>query len=256
MKYQELHSFHGQMSESFLTAAFLSMSGGLQDAYTYLFRGEVFANAQTGNIVLLSNNLIVGNWPMVVRYFVPLAFFALGVAAAELIRERFQKVQKIHWRQLVLIVEIALLLVVGFLPNKVDLLANAMVSFACAMQVQAFRKVDGSFFASTMCIGNLRSGVEAVCIYHQKHRPLDRNHAAHYFGIILMFALGAGLGGRMIPILGAGVIWISCVLLLVGLCLMFIQADEETLKNAQSHCEKCQQHVHNADNQKSTKKSL
>ena len=29
---------HKQMSESFLTAAFLSVSGGLQDAYTYIFR--------------------------------------------------------------------------------------------------------------------------------------------------------------------------------------------------------------------------
>ena len=40
------------MSESFLTAGFLSLSGGLQDAYTYMSRGKVFANAQTGNIVL------------------------------------------------------------------------------------------------------------------------------------------------------------------------------------------------------------
>ena len=39
----------GQMSESFLTAVFLSLSGGLQDAYTYLFRGKGFANAQTQN---------------------------------------------------------------------------------------------------------------------------------------------------------------------------------------------------------------
>ena len=39
---------HKQMSESFLTATFLSVSGGLQDAYTYIFRGKVFANAQTG----------------------------------------------------------------------------------------------------------------------------------------------------------------------------------------------------------------
>ena len=54
-------SHHGQMSESFLTAVFLSLSGGLQDAYTYLFRGKVFANAQTGNIVLLSANLGVMN---------------------------------------------------------------------------------------------------------------------------------------------------------------------------------------------------
>lgn len=46
-----------QMSESFLTAAFLSVSGGLQDMYTYISRGHVFANAQTGNIVLLSQHI-------------------------------------------------------------------------------------------------------------------------------------------------------------------------------------------------------
>lgn len=53
---------HGQMSEAFLTAALLSVSGGLQDAYTYIARGQVFANAQTGNNVLLSQNLFSGNW--------------------------------------------------------------------------------------------------------------------------------------------------------------------------------------------------
>ena len=45
---------HGQMSEAFITALFLSVSGGLQDVYTYLYRGKVFANAQTGNIVLIN----------------------------------------------------------------------------------------------------------------------------------------------------------------------------------------------------------
>ena len=30
----------GQMSDSFLMAAFIIMSGGLQDAYTYLCRGK------------------------------------------------------------------------------------------------------------------------------------------------------------------------------------------------------------------------
>ena len=49
-----LRNHHGQMSESLLTASFIILSGGLQDAYTYLCRGKVFANAQTGNIVLCS----------------------------------------------------------------------------------------------------------------------------------------------------------------------------------------------------------
>ena len=154
-------SHHGQMSESFLTAVFLSLSGGLQDAYTYLFRGKVFANAQTGNIVLLSANLMDGNWERVLHYLVPLCAFALGVLTAEKMRERFREMRTLHWRQLVVLGEGLLLFLVGFLPQEQNLLANAIVSFACAMQVQAFRKVDGYAFASTMCIGDLRSGVEA-----------------------------------------------------------------------------------------------
>lgn len=146
---------HKQMSEAFITAAFLSVSGGLQDAYTYICRGKVFANAQTGNIVLLSQNLFERNFNAAIHYLVPLLFFAFGVAAAELIRQKYQKSTIIHWRQLVLITEILLLLLVGFLPGQWNLLANAMVSFSCAMQVQAFRKVNSYAFASTMCIGNL-----------------------------------------------------------------------------------------------------
>ena len=47
---------HGQMSDSFLMSAFIILSGGLQDAYTYCCRDKVFANAQTGNIVLMSTH--------------------------------------------------------------------------------------------------------------------------------------------------------------------------------------------------------
>ena len=42
------------MSEAFLNSAFLALSGGFQDAYTYNARNEVFCNAQTGNVVLMS----------------------------------------------------------------------------------------------------------------------------------------------------------------------------------------------------------
>ena len=129
-----------QMSESFRTAAFLSVSGGLQDAYTYIFRDKVFANAQTGNIVLLSQCIANRDLELSIHYIVPLLFFAVGIAVAEIIHGKFKEARRLHWRQLVLIIEIALLFIVGFLPEKWNLLANAMVSFSCAMQVQAFRK--------------------------------------------------------------------------------------------------------------------
>ena len=74
----------GQMSEAFCTAMFLSLSGGLQDVYTYLFRGKVFANAQTGNIVLMAVHAFAGEWGRVLHYLVPLCFFALGAGLGSL----------------------------------------------------------------------------------------------------------------------------------------------------------------------------
>ena len=228
------HKHRGQMSEALLTAAFLSLSGGLQDAYTYIARGEVFANAQTGNIVLLSQNLFTGNWAKVPHYLVPLVFFALGIAASEGMRYRFQQARRIHWRQLVLLEEIVTLFAVGLMPASLNMLANAIVSFSCAMQVQAFRKVNGYAFASTMCIGNLRSGMDALVAFGHTHDKNALWKSLHYFAIIFIFALGAGIGTQCVGIFGERTIWLSCALLLVSLCFMFIKEElpeiEEELK--------------------------
>lgn len=219
-------SRNGQMSEAFCTAMFLSVSGGLQDVYTYLYRGKVFANAQTGNIVLCSVKLVEGDWSAVLHYLVPLCFFALGVFTAELLRQKFQQMQRLHWRQLVVLCEIVMLFVVGFFPQEWNLVANALVSLACAMQVQAFRKVNGYAFASTMCIGNLRSGTESLCAWWKYGAPQARKKAGRYFGVIGLFGIGAGAGGALLPRLGLGTIWISCALLTAAFVVMFVREEQ------------------------------
>ena len=123
------HKLRGQMSESMLTASFVILSGGLQDAYTYLCRGKVFANGQTGNIVLFSAYLFDGAWDQCLRYLVPVLSFMTGIFAAECIHRRFKAMEKVHWRQLILLAEIAVLFAVGFLPQTLNTVANALVSF-------------------------------------------------------------------------------------------------------------------------------
>ena len=220
----------GQMSEAFRTVMFLSASGGLQDAYTYIGRGKVFANAQTGNIVLMSQSLFDGDLSRFAHYFIPVLSFALGVAAAECIRLRWRQARRIHWRQLVVLAEIVLLFSVGFFPAGWDIGANALVSFACAMQVQAFRKVHGSPLATTMCIGNLRSGMDSLCAWLVGGNAKAFGKAVHYFAIIFLFALGAGIGSvALLPMAGRA-IWLSCLLLGVSFCLMFLKEDIEELE--------------------------
>ena len=198
-------------AERLFPVALLTLSGGLQDAYTYLRRGKVFANAQTGNIVLLGQSLFDGDWGRAARYLLPVLAFALGVAAAEAIRAR-----RPRWQRRVLLWEILLLFLVGFIPHSLDQLANALVSFSCAMQVQAFRKVEGFVFASTMCIGNLRSGMESLCAFLRTGDHQERRKAWLYFFLIFLFALGAEAGSLAAELLDLPAIWLSCVLLAVG----------------------------------------
>ena len=212
-----------QMSEAFLNSAFLALSGGFQDAYTYNARNEVFCNAQTGNVVLMSQHFMAGELTAGLGYFFPIIFFALGVWVAEKIQANYKYAQKLHWRQGVLLAEILILFTVGFLPTEYNMLANAMASFACAMQVQSFRKVNGYSYASTMCIGNLRSGTAALSVYFRGKKSKQLKQAMYYFGIILMFALGAGIGGNLSIRYGIRMIWVSCGFLMISFLLMFIE---------------------------------
>lgn len=209
-----------QTSESFRLSALLSFSGGLQDAYTYNVRDGVFANAQTGNVVLMSQNFMQGEWNKGLHYMLPLLSFAAGIFLAERIESRFKTGSKIHWRQIILFIEIAMLLAVGFMPTGLNMLANIMVSFSCAMQVQTFRKVHGYGYASTMCIGNLRSGTESLSQYFRTKEKGFLYKALHFFGIILIFATGAGIGGVLSAWFGIGTIWISPAILLVVVLMM------------------------------------
>ncbi len=216
---------NGQMSDAFRTALFVILSGGFQDAYTYCCRGEVFANAQTGNIVLLSSAFFVGEWGTVVKYLIPVVSFLVGTAAAELIHVRYKTCEKIHWRQIILIMEIVMLFGVGFMPQRINVLANALVSFVCAMQVQTFHKVRGHAYASTMCIGNMRSGVEALCAYFHVHDKAVLKKALTYFGVIAVFAVGAGIGTIITKTIGAKAIWLCCLLLFVSFGMMFVSEE-------------------------------
>lgn len=186
-----------QMSESFLNSAVLAVSGGFQDAYTYFTRDKVFSNAQTGNVVLMSQEFMAGNFIGGIKYLLPFFAFGLGVLVTEQINARYKMAKRIHWRQLIILIEIAILAIVGFIPHSLNMAATVLVSFSCAMQVQAFRKVNGFAYASTMCIGNLRSGTDALSSFLREKRKEPLIKAFHYYGIIFFFAVGAGIGGNL-----------------------------------------------------------
>ena len=214
-----------QMSDSFLLGILLAFCGGFQDAYTYVIRGNVFANAQTGNVVLMSANFIQCQWWNGLRYLLPIIAFAGGIFVVENIQYHFRNAKIIHWRQGILLLEMIIMFFVGFMPQALNLVANILVSFSCAMQVQTFRKVCKNPYASTMCIGNLRSGTESLSSYLRSRNSTELQKVKCYFGVILFFAIGAGIGNFLSIYLEEYTIWIIGVVL--AACFLLMELDRK-----------------------------
>jgi len=154
------------------------------------------------------------------HYLMPIFAFAVGILVAEQLSYRFKHSKKMHWRQMVVLLEIIILAGVAFIPTSYNMLANALVSMACAMQVQSFRKVNGYPYASTMCIGNLRSGTDSFSAFLRSHEKGALKKALHYYGIIFVFAIGAGVGGILSLKLGIRSILISSGILFIAFVMM------------------------------------
>ena len=205
-------------AERLATGLGLAVVGGFLDTYTYFTRGGVFANAQTGNLVLLGISAARGELYRAGQYLIPVLAFALGVVATEGLRARRGAGD---WQRTVLLLEAAILAVVGLLPPAFpDFVVNVTVSFLCSMQVNSFRLLEGMPYATTMCIGNLRSGMEHLYRWHVTREKAHLHRAKVYCLVILVFVLGASLGGVACRSMGRYTILICCPLLLAAAALM------------------------------------
>lgn len=218
-----------QPSDSFQLGIVLALAGGFMDAYSYIGRGQVFANAQTGNLLLMGVNMAEGNWQIALRYLLPVMSFAIGIVTADLIRLKEKHPNRLHWRQIALLMEIGVLGLVSVMPQGLNLLANSFTSLGCGIQVQSFRKIEGNGMATTMCIGNLRSGISAVVEYWHTKEKKQGVKGLMYFGIIMFFVLGAVMGNVCVKWMGEKAIWGCMGLLGVGVLMMFTRGEYSEL---------------------------
>lgn len=214
-----------QKSESMQTGLLLALAGGAMDAHSYLFRGHVFSNAQTGNILLVGVYTAQGEFSLALRHLWPILAFMAGIFLADRIRYHWH-FSLLHWRQGTLVVEMVMLLVVSNMSNAWDSLANALLSFACGIQVESFRAINGRTVATTMLIGNLRSFTTAVETFFRQHSRESVSHMALYSGLILSFVCGAIIESWLIDAVGAPSI-LFCVILMGSVYLLLLQKPKE-----------------------------
>ena len=217
-----MHQKQRQMSETFRLGALLTVVGGFLDTYTYLSRGGVFANAQTGNIVLLGISAADGNWKQIMSYVWPILAFMAGILLTEAVRKKYRYNPGLHWRQIVIGLEFLVLLCIAFVPSgRLNDLVNVLVSFVCSMQVESFRLLHGNAYATTMCTGNLRSATEQLFYYNINRDKKARDKSLQYYGIILFFIVGAVVGTALTRLLLERAVLVVCGILLAVFVIMF-----------------------------------
>ena len=189
-----------QMSESIELGIVLALAGGFMDAYSYMCRDGVFANAQTGNMLLLGINLSERNWGMALHYLFPVLAFAIGIALADVVRMHAKDKSLFHWRQLSVLCEALVLFVVCFFPQSMNLAANSLTSLAC--------------------------GTQNWCDFHYTKNKESAFKGMLYYGIILMFIIGAIIGNAFVKLLAEKAILICAAVLFMAFIMMFVDKEK------------------------------
>lgn len=214
----------------------LAFIGGFLEAYTYLLKGNIFANAQTGNFALMAINFAYYRSPLKAAYYlIPICAYIVGIFLTTSLPSKLNgRRGKLSWYMMFIIIQFAALLVVGFIPAPVPhSVTTVTVAFLCAMQYNTFKACRGLAMSTVFCTNNLRQ--LALSVADKAHggiKGLVRRGIVYLFNI-LCFVTGAAVSSVLIRVLasrGMGSehsIWLCCIILIPVGIYLFVNERKE-----------------------------
>ncbi|MDI3565461.1 YoaK family protein [Bradyrhizobium sp. Arg816] len=193
----------------------LAFAGGYIDAYTWIIHG-VMANAQTANLIFLWVYATAGNWAKAFHFVPPILAFAVGIVIAAWLRRAAGE----RARTISTLVEIALLIVIGILHNRLPDMAGTLgISVVAAMHAAMFIKVKGTVCSTVMITGNMRQAIENIFAVVYGDAPLGTlRKSGIFFALCAVFGFGAAAGAyatKIIPNLALGLPVIALLIVLL-----------------------------------------
>lgn len=195
---------------SLATGSVLVLATGFVDAYTFLQHGHVFAQAMTGNLVLVA----IGAFePSVVEFWRPLTAYAAFLAGVAVMwgwsRRRGAPAPQLATLGLLVVV----LVVVGFLPQGAPAVAvTTAIAFAAGLQIAAFRDVGRAAFTTTVMTSNSMKAMNATLTALASADADDRAVARSYVTALGGFVAGAFLGAFLTSWWGERAAWADAAL--------------------------------------------
>ncbi len=207
-------------SNSVILGILLAIVGGFLDAYTFVSRDGVFANAQTGNMVIFAVKVVNEEWDVAVLYLAPIFAFIIGVLVSELVKTARLRDLVYSYRRSILILECIILFTVGMVPESVpNVVVVVCISFVSSLQISTFNKVENWAYNSTMTTGNLRTAAQAAYALFIEHNQEAKKQFKDFSLLILSFLLGALAGTFFTIYIGNRSIWIAAGILFIALVL-------------------------------------
>lgn len=200
--------------ETLTIAALLAFAGGYIDAYSWITH-RVFANAQTANMLFMWIHAMEGAWAKALHYLPSLTAFVIGVVMACWLR----RAAGARAAPISLLVEIAFLVLVGILHNRLPGMAGTLgISFVAAMQAASFPRVEAWSYSSVMATTNLRQTIESLfdaIVGCADPRPFRRPMV--FATILASFGIGAATGAYVTVQVPALTLGIPVTVLLIAL---------------------------------------
>ncbi|MDT5094036.1 MAG: hypothetical protein QOH60_3399 [Mycobacterium sp.] len=208
-------------------AVLLTLTNGFLDSYTYIVRGGVFANVQTGNVILFAIDMRHRHWGNSLAHLWPILAFLAGVLLSAHIKSgRAQKLVE-HPLRWVMAFQTIAFTIVGFVPTSVpNSFVTIPISFLAAMQFTLFRNIGNLTYVSVATTGNLMRFVESGYSLFADKDQSARLGFKVYGVLILAFASGAVAGAFGSEEWGVRAVWLPAAFLAVTLLLFIIDERE------------------------------
>jgi uncharacterized membrane protein YoaK (UPF0700 family) len=204
-------------------ALLLTLANGFLDSYTYLARGGVFANVQTGNVIFFALDLAQHKPVAAMAHVWPILAFIAGVSLASHLKSGRVDPILAHPLRWTMAIQALVLAVIGFVPGSVPhSYVTVPISFVAAMQIGLFRSIGDLVYLPVATTGNLMRLVEAGYDGFVEKRDRSRTAFWTYAALTAAFAGGAVIGAFITHAWGVRAIWLPAGFLAFTLGLFVI----------------------------------
>ncbi len=184
-----------------LATCLVTLAGGAVDAWVYLGHGHVFANAQSGNIVLMGIALAQDDFKGAAAHLPSLAAFVAGLLASRLAGRGLKSIG-LNSRVARLGVESLLLLALALVADRLsNSIVTSCVGFIAGVQITSLSHFGTWTFNTGMTTGNLRAAATAAS-NALSGTPEEWPRALSMAVLSAAFAAGAVIGACLTPRFG------------------------------------------------------